>query len=514
MRRYLFILLFTMTFVLHGQWNYDINLYHAQRNKTARVRVWYATDSIRAFLLSGSIGNSYTFCTNSTLRNYLQTHNMGILYIQTQQFSMSIFQPSLDSVFFNFVLDTMAKLTGKPEYRYGHWVVFGHSTDGLFCQNLSLWKPQRTLGILYYKSGNLGNTANMRDTFKSIAPLKNIPFLAINGRYEEYGPDGPFPGCTSPYPPECYRQVQWLAMRDTLIKLRKRDFLAGMIVDYYGSANHTSWSNESGEFMARFAVAAANAQLPGVYPRRGVVSITRPLEKNGWLADSSVSFLIDQVSLHCFPVEAHYSLFPAAKEDISFWLPPGQTVAEEWVKFHHPSYSVPLSPVSLVAAGGSLSVSLTWTDRATNEINYYIQRTTDTTDGFITIDTIPANSVSYLNTGLTNDSIYFYRVFAATADGYSGFSNVSGASVVTAVLPSDNHTPEISVIQSEDYITIISRSAIIESVALVDLGGRVVVSSQPFSNTCTLSKLAIIRGLYLVLIHTVNGAHRYKLMIG
>ena len=196
MKAMVIIAFWAIGFSAYCQWNHEIPLYHQQRNKKDRVRVWYNSPNIRGFMLFSSIGNALTYATNSTLRSQLADNQLGIVYIRTQQYGMSIFKPNTDSAFFWKVLDSVAIVTGIPAFRHGSWVLFGHSTDGLFVQNVACWKPERTLGILHYKSGNLGNKVNMQSPWNNLEVLKNIPFLAVNGRFEQFGPNGPFPGCS------------------------------------------------------------------------------------------------------------------------------------------------------------------------------------------------------------------------------------------------------------------------------------------------------------------------------
>jgi len=96
--------------------------------------------------------------------------------------------------------------------------------------------------------------------------------------------------------------------------------------------------------------------------------------------------------------------------------------------------AVPLAPTALTATAiSSTEIDLAWTDNADNETGYRIETSANGTSGWSTVANIAANSVSYSVTGLTVDTLYYYRVFAVNGAGDSTASNV--ASATTAVTP-------------------------------------------------------------------------------
>lgn len=83
-------------------------------------------------------------------------------------------------------------------------------------------------------------------------------------------------------------------------------------------------------------------------------------------------------------------------------------------------------PTSLTATAiSSSSISIAWTDNATNEDGYQIERSFDGAT-FTEIATTTANISSYTDTALTPATIYYYRVRAFNTEGMSIYSNVSG----------------------------------------------------------------------------------------
>ena len=99
--------------------------------------------------------------------------------------------------------------------------------------------------------------------------------------------------------------------------------------------------------------------------------------------------------------------------------------------------TVPAAPSGLSATATSeTSIDLSWTDNATDEANYVVQRSTTSGSGFVTIDdTLAANTTSYTNSGLTALTTYYYRVYATNSVGDSGFSNEVSATTPAAATP-------------------------------------------------------------------------------
>lgn len=81
-------------------------------------------------------------------------------------------------------------------------------------------------------------------------------------------------------------------------------------------------------------------------------------------------------------------------------------------------------PTSLVAtAHTDTIINLTWNDNSSAEINYAIERSLTSGSGFSLIATIAANSTSYQDTGLTEETQYYYRVRALGTTVNSVYSN-------------------------------------------------------------------------------------------
>src|SRR5439155_21189679 len=82
-------------------------------------------------------------------------------------------------------------------------------------------------------------------------------------------------------------------------------------------------------------------------------------------------------------------------------------------------------------AASATHVNLAWTDNATNETGFIVERSPDGTTGWTQVGTPAQNATSFSNTGLTTGTQYFYRVRATNAVGDSANSNVANATTLS-----------------------------------------------------------------------------------
>jgi titin len=89
--------------------------------------------------------------------------------------------------------------------------------------------------------------------------------------------------------------------------------------------------------------------------------------------------------------------------------------------------SVPDAPSGLGATAASSSqINLAWTDNASDELGFKIERSTNGTT-FSEIATVGTGVTAYSNTGLAASTTYYYRVRAYNAVGNSTYSNTANA---------------------------------------------------------------------------------------
>lgn len=88
----------------------------------------------------------------------------------------------------------------------------------------------------------------------------------------------------------------------------------------------------------------------------------------------------------------------------------------------------PTAPSNLGSAATSASqINLNWSDNASNELGFKIERKTGSGGAWSQIATTGANTTSYSNTGLAAATQYFYRVRANNGAGDSVYSNEASA---------------------------------------------------------------------------------------
>ena len=94
--------------------------------------------------------------------------------------------------------------------------------------------------------------------------------------------------------------------------------------------------------------------------------------------------------------------------------------------------ALPAPPTGLTAVAASSSrIDLAWTDAASNETGFRIERCTGAgCTSFVEIATVGADVTTYPNTGLAAGTSYSYRVRAYNAGGSSAYSNTATATTL------------------------------------------------------------------------------------
>jgi hypothetical protein len=107
--------------------------------------------------------------------------------------------------------------------------------------------------------------------------------------------------------------------------------------------------------------------------------------------------------------------------------------------------TVPAAPLGLSARATAVdSISLSWTDQATDETGYVVERTLDGSN-WSQVASLAQNSSSFTHTGLTGGTTYFYRIYAFNGFGSSLYSNTVSAITPLPVPPSDTTPPVVTI---------------------------------------------------------------------
>ena len=92
--------------------------------------------------------------------------------------------------------------------------------------------------------------------------------------------------------------------------------------------------------------------------------------------------------------------------------------------------ALPAKPTAVKATAASYNqINLAWTDNSTNETGYEIYRSSSPNGPFTIVTTLPANSNSFSDIGLTAATSYYYEVQAINNAGGSGFDSLSTGGV-------------------------------------------------------------------------------------
>lgn len=84
-------------------------------------------------------------------------------------------------------------------------------------------------------------------------------------------------------------------------------------------------------------------------------------------------------------------------------------------------------PSNLTAqAVSTTQINIAWTDNATNEANYVVERKKGT-GSYAVVATLSADTTAFNNTGLSKNTTYTYRVKATNGGGDSAYSNEASA---------------------------------------------------------------------------------------
>ncbi|OQY27798.1 MAG: hypothetical protein B6244_09400 [Candidatus Cloacimonetes bacterium 4572_55] len=105
--------------------------------------------------------------------------------------------------------------------------------------------------------------------------------------------------------------------------------------------------------------------------------------------------------------------------------------------------TAPVAPTTLTATAiNSGRIDLTWTDNASNENGFAVERRATPTGEFDLIGTVGADVVTYQDQGLDEETLYCYQVRTYNSGGNSDYSNTD-----CATTPSENEPPTA---QSQD----------------------------------------------------------------
>jgi len=106
----------------------------------------------------------------------------------------------------------------------------------------------------------------------------------------------------------------------------------------------------------------------------------------------------------------------------------------------------PVIPANLKTTTVSATqIDLTWTDKSSTETGFKIERKTGVAGVYALIATVAANAVKHSDNGLSDGTLYVYRIAAYNAGGSSAYSSESATTTVSlALLPPVNLAATVS----------------------------------------------------------------------
>jgi uncharacterized lipoprotein YddW (UPF0748 family) len=121
---------------------------------------------------------------------------------------------------------------------------------------------------------------------------------------------------------------------------------------------------------------------------------------------------------------------------------------------------LPLTPGGLVATATSAAqINLTWTDNATNETGYLVLRSLVSGGPYSSIASLPPNSTTFSDVGLSSDTTYYYAVSATNLVGPSTESPQASATTFVNASPAITGQPQSqSVVVNQDVTFAVAAS--------------------------------------------------------
>lgn len=121
--------------------------------------------------------------------------------------------------------------------------------------------------------------------------------------------------------------------------------------------------------------------------------------------------------------------------------------------------SSPLAPSGLHAeAISSSAIQLSWNDNSINENGFILERSFTQVGGFTDLVNLPKGRTSYENTGLTEETTYYYRIKAFNDTGESNYSSLASAKTMQQAPPlpdEDNSSTTIPPATSGNQSTVL-----------------------------------------------------------
>lgn len=224
---------------------------HAEEGKTHAISLWKPDgEAPRALLLAVENFAEPKFCVDPAVRGFCREHRLGIALVKGNPFG-SHDPPEPAWKLLDALLQALEAQSETKGLAALPLIPFGHSAAGPWARNLAFHHPERVAAVVHFKSGQFqpppwANPEGFR-----------VPVLALNGQYEEFGPQGD-------HQPGADWQGQWHAMRGQLAALRAKGMRVALTVEPGGG--HYSWSGRQWPVLSVYLRAIMQAIVLGPDP--------------------------------------------------------------------------------------------------------------------------------------------------------------------------------------------------------------------------------------------------------
>lgn len=232
----LHVLLAASSAAAGGEWSVREALDVA--GKRFEAALWVPPDAAppRALVLATRNFAEPAFCADPRIRAALQRNRFALMLVSPNPFgSHDPPEPAWDML--GDTLRAVGRASGVAGLAALPIIPFGHSAAGPWARNLTWHKPGRMAAMIHFNSGQLVPPPWGDET------AKQVPILALNGEFEEFGPGGD-------HPPGATWEEQWLAMRGQGLALRASGHRIILAVDPGGG--HYCWNGRQTPLVAAF----------------------------------------------------------------------------------------------------------------------------------------------------------------------------------------------------------------------------------------------------------------------
>jgi hypothetical protein len=191
----------------------------------------------------------------------------------------------------------------------------------------------------------------------------------------------------------------------------------------------------------------------------------------------------------------------------------------------------PAAPSGLSAIPvGCNSVLLSWKDNSSNETSFDLRRSTSSTGTYVTVATLPANTSTYSNTGLTKGKKYYYKIRSVNAAGSSALSNsafatascktalITGMLSTGASLKTEEVTEKIKLYPNPATtgsfnLVLPDQSEYPVSMEIISLTGQIVIQRELTDQFNTVKTEGLKNGVYFLVINRNGLTEKIQLQV-